>query len=127
VTGLDDIAQFRRRFLAFWHGKFETVPLQYTTSVIVPPRKGGHPYDGPRFRELNRLEAASALGYVRMHNFRAYAAAWRYDFEGKSRHPEQVAKRLNISERTLHRLVEEFWEALHEHCHGLAPGEEREM
>lgn len=122
VAAFDDVAQFRGRFLAFWFGKFQSLPLS-TTSVITP-RKGVHPYPGLRLRELDRLQAVSALGYVRMHNYRAYAAAWKYDFEGRSRHPEQVAKRFGISERTLHRRVEEFWEALYTHCHGLAPGED---
>ncbi|GAG15272.1 unnamed protein product [marine sediment metagenome] len=120
---MTDVAGFRKAFLAFWRGPYKALPL-HTTSIIAP-QKGGRPYSELTAKELNRLEAVSALGYVMAHNFRAYAVAWAYDFEGRSRHPEKWAKRFGISESTLHRLVNDFWTILYEHCHGLAPGEEK--
>lgn len=122
MTESSAVSSFRKAFLAFWRGEFQALPL-HTTSIITG-RKGGRPYSQRTAKELNRQEAVAALGYVRSRNFRAYAAAWAYDFEGGSRHPERWAKRLGISVRTLHRRVEEFWALLYEQCHGLAPGED---
>ena len=124
MTESSAVSSFRKAFLAFWRGGFQALPL-HTTSIITG-RKGGRPYSQRTAKELNRQEAVAALGYVRSRNFRAYAVAWAYDFVGKSKHPEKLAKQLDISVPTLHRLAHDFWEALYEHCHGLAPDETNE-
>lgn len=117
-----DVAGFRKTFLAFWRGRYNTLSLPSTSTVA--PQKGGRSYSQPGGRNVNRLECISALGYVMAHNYRAYAVACAYDFEGGSRHPAKWAKSFRISESTLHRLVGEFWKLLYEHLDGRVPGEE---
>lgn len=123
MAAFDDVAQFRKAFLAFWRGKYKALPL-HSTSVIAPQKSP--PYSQLTAKEITRLEVPAALGCIMRKNFRAYAVAWAYDFEGGSRRPEAVAKRFGVSVATFHRLVREFWEALYQQCHGLAPGERNE-
>ncbi len=118
----DAVEQFRDDFLAFWRGRYKSLPLSTTSLIAVT--KGGQDNSHPRPKMLERLEAVAALGCVSRRHYAAYAVAWAYDFEGGSRHREQVAKKFHISLATFTRRVREFWEALFLQCHGVAPGVE---